>query len=42
MMVNGGGDSLDVVERKMNCCKWWKLGVPPTWLVLSGALLVQV
>jgi len=28
--------------QRLRCCKCWREGVPPTWLVVCGALLVQV
>lgn len=38
-------DSADNKEKRktrMRCFKCWQIGVPPTWLVVCGALLVQV
>ena len=29
-------------RMKIKCFKCWQIGVPPTWLVVCGALLVQV
>ena len=31
-----------VYAAKVECCKCWRLGIPPTWLVLCGAIMVQV
>lgn len=39
-------DDADPVETKKKPCYtlygWWKSGVPPTWMVITGALVVQV
>ncbi len=36
------GMSLLSNPRKLQCCSCWRNGVPPTWLLCLGMIVVQV